>query len=324
MVEKLNLKDKKILFELDKNARQSNTQIAKKVGLSKDAVGYRIKQLEEKKVLSGYRTLINFQKLGYTLNRILLKLININDKKLAELISFLKKEENVWLIGRNEGEWDFAFGFLAKNNLKFYEFYDKLMGSFRKFIGEKLISQLIKYDEVDRNYLIDKKPSPRGKIEFDSEKADVDKIDLKILKLISNDSRIKLIDLADKLKLSSMLIHQRIKKLEKKKVIIGYKADLNVLALERDYYGVKINLSNYSEKEKILNEIYSIKEMSAVLYHIGGYDIEFDLELENTKEYHKIINYLRNKFSSIREIKSMRAVEYYKLAHFPAGEIAYP
>ena len=317
MDEKLDLKDKKILFELEKNARQSNSQIAKVVGLSKDAVGYRINQIEKRGILSGYRTLIDFSKLGYTLNRILFKFIDINDKTLLELISYLKKEENVWLIGVNEGEWDFAFGFLSTNNVEFYEFYERLMLKFRKIIETNLISQLIKYDEVNRNYLLNIKPQVREKIIFNTQQSNIDEIDFKILNLISKNARVKLIELADKLKLSSMLIHQRIKKLEKKKIIYGYKADLNVLALGRDYYGIKMNLSNYSQKEEILKEIYSIIEMTAVLYHVGGYDIEFDLELENTKRFHEIINSLRNKFSTIRNIKSMRAIEYFKLAHFP-------
>jgi DNA-binding Lrp family transcriptional regulator len=76
-------------------------------------------------------------------------------------------------------------------------------------------------------------------------------------------------------------------------------------------YGIKMSLRDYSEKGKIMEEIYSIKEMTAVLYHVGGYDIEFDLELKNTAEYHKIISHLQNKFSSIRDIRSMRAMEYY-------------
>lgn len=314
---KLDTKNRKILFELDRDARQSNSQIAKKVRLSKDAVGYRIKKLEERGILSGYRTLIDFAKLGYTLNRVLIKFIDIDEVALSKLVSFLIKEENVWLIGRNEGEWDFAFGYLSKSNGNFYEFYNKFMSHFRKFIGVKLISQLIKYDERNRGYLTNQKPIAREKIDFNLNEIKIDGIDLKILKLISQNSRIKLIDIAENLGLSSMLIHQRIKKLEEKKIIIGYKADINVLAIGRDYYGIKMNLSNYSEKEIILNEIYSMKETSAILYNVGGYDIEFDLELNNTEEYHKIINTLRNKFSSIREIKSMRAIEYYKLAHFP-------
>ena len=44
---KLDLKDKKILYELDRNSRQSNKQIAKKVGLSEQVVGNRIRRLQE-------------------------------------------------------------------------------------------------------------------------------------------------------------------------------------------------------------------------------------------------------------------------------------
>jgi DNA-binding Lrp family transcriptional regulator len=114
-----------------------------------------------------------------------------------------------------------------------------------------------------------------------------------------------------------MLIHQRIKKLEDKKIITGYKVDINVLAIQRDYYGIKINLSRYDEINKMMSEIYSLKETSAILYSIAGYDIEFDVEVKNTIQFHEIINSLRNKFSSIKEIKQIRAIKYYKLKHIP-------
>ena len=44
---KLDLKDRKILYELDLNCRQSNSQIGKKVGLKRDVVAYRIKKLQD-------------------------------------------------------------------------------------------------------------------------------------------------------------------------------------------------------------------------------------------------------------------------------------
>ena len=45
MVITLDAKDRKILYELDINSRHSNSEIAKKVGLSKQVVGFRIKRL---------------------------------------------------------------------------------------------------------------------------------------------------------------------------------------------------------------------------------------------------------------------------------------
>jgi len=40
----LDLKDRKILYQLDLNCRQSNSQIGKMVGLSRKGVEYRIKK----------------------------------------------------------------------------------------------------------------------------------------------------------------------------------------------------------------------------------------------------------------------------------------
>ncbi|MCA9495747.1 MAG: AsnC family transcriptional regulator [Nanoarchaeota archaeon] len=315
---KLDLKDKKILYELDLNCRQTNAQIAKKVGLSKDSIGYRIKKLEEKNIISSYTAVINFKKLGIIKQRILLKVIDINEKETKELLDFLKKENNIWGYGDLEGEWDYSILFLSKSSLQFNDFYQRLMGKFRNIIGDKLISELIYYDELNRDYIINIDPQREIPNKFNIEESCIiDEIDEKILKILSKNSRIKLIDLAQKLNISSMLTHQRIKKLEKKKIILQYKANLNVLELGRDYYGVKINLKNYSQKNEILNEIYSLNEMTAVLYMVGGYDIEFDLEVLNTKRYHEIINILRNKFSSIREIKSFRAIDYNISNNFP-------
>ena len=66
MTIKLDLKDKKILTFLDQNSRYSNSQLAKKVKLSKPAVEYRLKRFEKNKVIFAYYTVIDFTKLGYS------------------------------------------------------------------------------------------------------------------------------------------------------------------------------------------------------------------------------------------------------------------
>lgn len=307
----MDVKDKKILFELDTNCRQSDTQIAKKVALSKDAVVYRISKLETEGVISAYRLLYDLHKLGLSQYRVALKLVDLTSDHLKQLIAYLKAETKVWVIAHNEGEYDFAFVVTTTTIFEFYEFYESFLESFRSIVGESLITELLEYDEIPRHYLIDKKPPAYHKIKFSSEKVLIDKLDWKIISELRSNSRAKYVDVARKLNISSMLLIQRIKKLEEKNVIIGYKADINVLKLGRDYYGIKIHLRDYSQKEQLLTKIYGLKETTAVIYCVGGYDIEFDVELKNTSEYHALIDSLRNEFSTIREIKSIRAVDYY-------------
>ncbi|HZX28588.1 MAG TPA: Lrp/AsnC family transcriptional regulator [Telluria sp.] len=56
--------DRKILRELRKDGRLSNTHLAEKVGLSQSPCWNRVRQLEEQGVIEGYTVLLNQKALG--------------------------------------------------------------------------------------------------------------------------------------------------------------------------------------------------------------------------------------------------------------------
>lgn len=56
--------DRKILKILQKNARTSNAEIARAIGMAPSAILERIRKLERKKVIQGYETRINPKALG--------------------------------------------------------------------------------------------------------------------------------------------------------------------------------------------------------------------------------------------------------------------
>jgi len=56
--------DKKILEMLKINARESFSNIGKKVGLSAPAIGKRVRQMEEEGIIEGYVLKVNHEKLG--------------------------------------------------------------------------------------------------------------------------------------------------------------------------------------------------------------------------------------------------------------------
>lgn len=59
--------DKKILHELQKNARISNLELAERVNLSPTPCARRVKQLENDGVITGHITLLDQEKLGLKL-----------------------------------------------------------------------------------------------------------------------------------------------------------------------------------------------------------------------------------------------------------------
>ena len=91
MAEILNKKDRKILYQLDLDSRQSLNQIGKKVRLSREVVQYRIKQLEKKGIIKGYRTLIDTSKLGYINCRLFIKFQKDTPQGEQKIINYYRK-----------------------------------------------------------------------------------------------------------------------------------------------------------------------------------------------------------------------------------------
>lgn len=60
-----------ILKCLQENARQSNTEIGRQVGISSPAVSERIKKMEDAGVIEGYRTIVSPYEVGYQLKAII-------------------------------------------------------------------------------------------------------------------------------------------------------------------------------------------------------------------------------------------------------------
>ena len=88
---KIDLKDKRILKELFVNARTPYSIIARKVGLSKEVVHYRIKKLMDKGLLWGFNTIYNVQKLNWEIYLIYIKLRNINNEIEQDIIKSLSR-----------------------------------------------------------------------------------------------------------------------------------------------------------------------------------------------------------------------------------------
>ena len=81
----LDLKDRKILYELDLDSRQSFRSLGKKVGLSKDMVASRIKKLQENGIIQGFYTIISPMGIGFIAIRFLINFQYTTPDKRKEI-----------------------------------------------------------------------------------------------------------------------------------------------------------------------------------------------------------------------------------------------
>lgn len=112
---KLDLLDKKLLFELSKNARNSLSAIAKKVRTSRDTAHYRITNLKKTGVLQGYRTVVDISKFGYSIVHLFLQLKRPSKDVFDELVKRLKMHNFVRAIIQFNGKYDLEIALVGKN-----------------------------------------------------------------------------------------------------------------------------------------------------------------------------------------------------------------
>ena len=78
----IDIKDKKILQELDINPRITTSKLAKNIRLSQQVTNYRINKLVENKIITQFGTILNLSKIGYEQYRVLFQLDNINEEEM--------------------------------------------------------------------------------------------------------------------------------------------------------------------------------------------------------------------------------------------------
>jgi len=105
-------KDLRILELLSENARISKLRIAEELGVTEAAVRKRIKRLEEEGVILGYRTIINYRKLGMAYS---ITGVEVEPDAILDVIRALRSMDSVRSIFLTSGDHDLVVEVVAKN-----------------------------------------------------------------------------------------------------------------------------------------------------------------------------------------------------------------
>ncbi len=320
---KLDLKDKKICYQLELNARQSLGQIAKKVGLSKQVVSYRIKNLVGRGIIKGFYTILNTTNLGYMIFKIYIKVKDFDNAKEKSLVDWVRKDKRVMWFVASKGRWDYHLAVYAKHMMDYNDFYADFMEKWRDNISLKDFATVVEAYQFSRAYILSQKEdTSKYDIIFERKPSrwEGDKIDWEILKVIAPNGRAELKDIAKKAGISPKVVSYRLKKLEKMDVIQSYRAMFNIDLLGYKYYKVMLRLKNMTkQKEK---ELFTwLKYHPNIIYvtkSIAKEDYEFEVQSLGEEHFDKIVKEFRERFKDIvRTIEPLHYPYEYKFLYLP-------
>ena len=119
----------------------------------------------------------------------------------------------------------------------------------------------------------------------------LDKLDEKILKMISEDARIPFLEIARERNVSGAAIHQRIQKLTNLGVIQGseFIIDANAIGYQTSAY-LGIFLKDPGQFKHVVSELLKIPEVVECYYTTGQYDLFIKIYAKNNKHLLSIIH----------------------------------
>ncbi|MHA1194312.1 MAG: Lrp/AsnC family transcriptional regulator, partial [Promethearchaeota archaeon] len=319
---KLDLKDRKILYALDLDCRQSNSQIGKKVGLKRDVVSYRIKKMQDEGVINNFWTFIDTFKLGYNVFRVYINLQYVSSDIKDKIIKYFVDYPKSWVVATVKAEIDLAVILWVNDIYEFYQFWEKTLDQFEEYFAKNEISIYIQAIVYKKSFLLqdgqDKLNREMFKVTCEGKPVSIDELDYKILNEIAVNARVPLIDLASKLGCSSQSVSYRIKNLTESGVIKAFRVDLDLSKLGLQRYKPNIYLKDHRLKKPVFDYLKDKPYLEYMNLAIGWADLEPEFIVNDYNDFLKILDDINSKFSGAIKKQTFFIFEkYHKLRCLP-------
>ena len=298
--------DRDILCELDHDSRQSVAELSRKLRFGRERLAYRIKKLEERGIIRRFTTSVNPYKFGLIVYKTYLQLES-NKKRLGAFLDYLNNHSRVYWFAECVGTWDLMFAISSKNPKEFHTIQSEILSRFRDIIVGFSVYTIVEASFFRKAYL---RGFGSASFPFGGEPSNhaLTELDFNILKVLSQNSRLTAIEIADQIHSSPAMVRRRIQRLEELQIIVGYRVELDLEKLGMSFMKAQLHLRNYDARiEEELKE-YCKANPHIILYiqQIGDCRVELEFEVHDHLQFNGFIDEVREKFSRyIRRVDSI-------------------
>jgi DNA-binding Lrp family transcriptional regulator len=301
--------DWQLLNELDRNADQSLDKLAAKLKVTRDIIHYRIKRLEEARIIIGYTTIVNYPGLGYLTGCSTLKFRNENENITKKIFNYFGSADTfIPTVAFCTGEYDLEFRWHTKSVQSFFDFQKTFLRQYSSYIQNScttLISRAVLYS---RDYLAfgtkerrifymenkaEKKIDNSAKHSFETSKTYLDENILKLLLHMPFAHSA----IAKEVGVSNTQLYRRIKELEKEGIILARRAVLNLEKLGYHRYTLLLYI-DFTYYDSLLGYLATLPNIISVEEQLGNAGILVCVESKDYQEFKKVEFNIKEKFNN--------------------------
>ncbi len=289
--------DYKLLSYLYHNNRESITKIAKTTKLTREQVNYKVKKYVDSGLIRRFVTLFDYNKFGY--NYFVILLLKFEKASSTKFFSQkLSKNKNCISYGYVFGKYDLFLNCIFKDEEELSNFISNLISDRLNRVSDYFIVKPSFAELYPLKFFRHKDRESMILVNVLSKQRKFKKRDLELLKIIAKDGRIKLIDIAKKLNISSELALYKLRKLYGDKVILGSRIQFDMAKLDYHFSLILLNIRNFSEenKEKIKRFSRNSKHVNSLIFSLTRPNCIVQLFNKDQEELKHTINEIKELF----------------------------
>ena len=295
-MEPINDLDRKILFELDRNARASLSILSQRLKIGRDRLAYRLKGMRERGLLKRCTVTIDPYRFGLCVYKTYL-ILDTDRVRRQALLDVLQMRPDIYWYAETDGAWDVMFGIYARSPYEFYLLQDSILDQFQDIIRGVNFCTLIEAYFFRKQYLVGA-GSNFFKIGGKPENHRLDSHDLELLSLLAEDARMPITELGERIGASSTLVNSRIERMEKNNIIVGYRTELDLSQLGMLSFKARLFLSSHNSDavERLIDYARLNPYLMYIIRQLGDCKLELELEVRDYEHYMLMINDIKERF----------------------------
>ncbi len=307
--------DKKILKELDIDPKISTSKLGKKLRISQQVANYRLRKLFTENHITKLGTVVNLNKLRQEPYRVFFTFNSKKQYKEQDIFNYLRNKKGVYWAARIGGKYDLLIGLYVFDFEAFDEFIEDFYKTFPGLIKDYKGCYVLEHFLYKHKYLC--KDYSTITYGYHDKQQEIDDLDHYILSKIKDDCRLSSLDISQSKKVSYKTIINRIKAMEKKKIILGYR--MFIKSEEYKPFVVVFSFKDYSksDEKRLLSYLARNDNVSQVIRLFGLWNMFVHVRISDNEKLQKLIIELRDKFNIISDYEIIPVFEDISINLFP-------
>jgi Lrp/AsnC family leucine-responsive transcriptional regulator len=293
--------DTRILHVLQRDGRISNLKLAEQVNLSPSAVLERVKRLKREGWILGYQARLSREKLGMEVVAFVeVQLERMSSELMERFEAAVRERPAILECHMIAGTFDYLLKVLVPD-----------MHACRELV-ESEIAKLPGVREARTHAGVEGEAGGRAGAAGGAGEQRIDAIDAGLLRLLQADGRLSIARLAEELALTPAVVRERLGRLCRKGVILGYVAVLNEAKFNSGllvFSAVRASGSHSAIAHALKGATQRCPEIVECHEVTGNFDFLLKTRVPNMARYHELIESTVWTLAGVREVRTYAAID---------------